>query len=129
LNAFEFGDATAPDSTPATPISADGDSATTARERSNSVATPHNTPYLSTLPYLGWCELMIDLATFRMVVLADELLEGFFDKALAASFQLERSEVEDFHQANQKSGGVLGGLMNLVVNDSYVNAPNQVELG
>lgn len=55
-----------------------------------------------------------------MVVLADELLEGFFDKALAASFQLERSEVEDYHQANQKSSGVLGGLMNLVVNDSYV---------
>jgi len=55
-----------------------------------------------------------------MVVLADELLEGFFDKALAASFQLERSEVEDYHQANQKSAGVLGGLMNLVVNDSCV---------
>jgi hypothetical protein len=64
--------------------------------------------------------LTIDLATFRMVVLADELLEGFFDKALAASFQLERSEVEDYHQANQKSAGVLGGLMNLVVNDSWV---------
>lgn len=53
-----------------------------------------------------------------MVVLADELLEGFFDKALAASFQLRRSEVEDFHQANQKSEGLLGGLMNLVVTDS-----------
>jgi len=65
-------------------------------------------------------ELTVDLATFRMVVLADELLEGFFDKALAASFQLERSEVEDYHQANQKSAGVLGGLMNLVVNDSWV---------
>jgi len=58
-----------------------------------------------------------------MVVLADELLEGFFDKALAASFQLERSEVEDYHQANQKSAGVLGGLMNLVVNDSWVHLP------
>jgi hypothetical protein len=56
-----------------------------------------------------------------MVVLADELLEGFFDKALAASFQLERSEVEDYHQTNQKSEGLLGGLMNLVVNDSYVS--------
>jgi hypothetical protein len=57
-----------------------------------------------------------------MVVLADELLEGFFDKALAASFQLERSEVEDYHQTNQKSEGLLGGLMNLVVNDSYVSS-------
>lgn len=55
-----------------------------------------------------------------MVVLADELLEAFFDKALAASFQLERTEAEDFHQTNQKSEGLLGGLMNLVVNDSSV---------
>lgn len=50
LNAYEFGDATAPDSghsSPAEPIFADGDSATQARIRSNSVATPHNTPYLS----------------------------------------------------------------------------------
>lgn len=53
-------------------------------------------------------------------MLADELLEGFFDKALAASFQLVRTEAEDFHQANQKPEGLLGGLMNLVVNDSYV---------
>jgi hypothetical protein len=54
LNAYEFGDATAPDSghsSPAAPISADGDSATQARERSNSVATPHNTPYLSRFSY------------------------------------------------------------------------------
>lgn len=50
-----------------------------------------------------------------MVVLADELLEHFFDKDLAASFQLLRSEVEDYHQTQQKAEGLLGGLMNLVV--------------
>ncbi len=57
----------------------------------------------------------LDLATFRMVVLADELLEGFFGHDLAASFQLEKTEDEDYHQAHQKSDGLLGGLMNLVV--------------
>jgi hypothetical protein len=50
-----------------------------------------------------------------MVVLADELLEGFFGSDLAASFQLEKTEDEDYHQAHQKPEGLLGGLMNLVV--------------
>jgi len=58
-----------------------------------------------------------DLATFRMVVLADELLEGFFGSDLAASFQLEKREDEDYHQAHQKSEGLLGGIMNMVVTD------------
>lgn len=77
-------------------------------------------PYLSkwTCPTQLWDPAAdgADLATFRMVVLADELLEHFFDKDLAASFQLVRSEVEDYHQTQQKgSEGLLGGLMNLVV--------------
>jgi len=50
-----------------------------------------------------------------MVILADELLEGFFGHDLAASFRLEKIQDEDFHQANQKPEGLLGGLMNLVV--------------
>lgn len=61
--------------------------------------------------------MMLDLATFRMVVLADELLENFFGTDLAASFQLTRVGEEDYHQAQAKSEGLLGGLMNLVVND------------
>lgn len=60
-------------------------------------------------------EKLLDLATFRMVVLADELLEGFFGHDLASSFQLEKTDDEDYHQAHQKSDGLLGGLMNLVV--------------
>ena len=59
----------------------------------------------------------IDLATFRMVVLADELLENFFDNDLSASFQLDRSVDEDYHQTQAKTEGILGGLMNLVVTD------------
>jgi hypothetical protein len=50
-----------------------------------------------------------------MVVLADELLEGFFDSDLASSFQLDDTEVEDYHKAHQKPDTILGGLMNLVV--------------
>lgn len=50
-----------------------------------------------------------------MVVLADELLEGFFGHDLAASFQLQKMEDEDYHQMHQKSEGLLGGIMNLVV--------------
>jgi len=50
-----------------------------------------------------------------MVILADELLEGFFGNDLAASFCLEKTESEDYHQAHQKPEGILGGLMNLVV--------------
>ena len=55
-----------------------------------------------------------------MVVLADELLEGFFGHDLAASFQLEKTDDEDYHQAHQKSEGLLGGLVNLVVTNEYV---------
>ena len=64
----------------------------------------------------------VDLATFRMVVLADELLEGFFGHDLAASFQLDKTDEEDYHQAHQKSEGLLGGFMNLVVTNESVCA-------
>lgn len=108
LNAYEFGDATAPEgSVPALaddPPNGENETATENRERSNSTAGPHNLPYLS-------------LATFRMVVLADELLESFFETDLAHSFQLEDTEEEDYHKTHAKPDGLLGGLVNLVVND------------
>jgi hypothetical protein len=56
-----------------------------------------------------------------MVVLADELLESFFGNDLAASFQLEDSEEVDYHKTHAKPDGLLGGLVNLVVNDEYVS--------
>lgn len=52
-----------------------------------------------------------------MVVLADELLENFFGNDLSASFQLERTADEDYHQTQAKTEGILGGFMNLVVTD------------
>lgn len=106
LNAYEFGDATAPEtSLPQADASGDGEqSASESRERSNSQLGPHNLPYLS-------------LATFRMVVLADELLESFFGHDLTASFQLEDAEEQDYHKTHAKPDGLIGGLVNLVVND------------
>ena len=57
-----------------------------------------------------------------MVILADELLEGFFGHDLAASFQLEKVEDEDYHQSHQKPEGLLGGLMNLVVTNESADS-------
>lgn len=117
LNAYDFGDATAPATSLPTepPPNGDDQTASQTRERSDSVAGPHNQPYLS--KSLVFSPLMTDLATFRMVVLADELLEHFFDKDLALSFRLEKTEDEDYHKTHSKPDGILGGLMNLVVNN------------
>lgn len=121
LNAYEFGDATAPESSlpsPAesAPINGEAVTASQSRERSNSSAGPHNLPYLN-------------LATFRMVVLADELLENFFGRDLPASFQLESAGEEDYHQAHQKPEGLLGGFMSLVVTNENKNRLNRLADG
>lgn len=108
LNAYEFGDATAPESSlpppQDEPVNGEDQTASQSRERSDSAAGPHNLPYLS-------------LATFRMVVLADELLEQFFEHSLTGSFQLEDAEEEDYHKTHAKPDGLLGGLVNLVYTD------------
>ncbi|KAJ9120087.1 hypothetical protein QFC22_002985 [Naganishia vaughanmartiniae] len=108
LNAFDFGDATAPEESlqpqeiPLEEIvPLDEKSATETRRRAETVSSPHNAPYLN-------------LATFRMVILADELLEGFFSTDLAASFQLEPSQGE-YHVNHAKQETLVGGLMNLVL--------------
>jgi TBC1 domain family member 8/9 len=51
---------------------------------------------------------------FRMVVLADELLESFFETDLASSFQFD--PLPDT-QAQQGKGGFLGGLLSTFVTD------------
>jgi predicted transport protein len=107
LNAYEFGDATAPESSlppVQDELNGEAQTATQSRERSDSAAGPHNLPYLS-------------LPTFRMVVLADELLEQFFEHSLTDSFQLEDTEEEDYHKTHAKPDGLLGGLVNLVYTD------------
>lgn len=51
---------------------------------------------------------------FRMVVLADELLESFFETDLACSFQFERLPDVQVQQGNR---GFLGGLLSTFVTD------------
>lgn len=58
LNAFEFGDATAPEGSVTSPqdretLNGDKETASSARERSDSTAGPHNLPYLSELTHCG----------------------------------------------------------------------------
>ncbi|KAH7920520.1 TBC-domain-containing protein [Leucogyrophana mollusca] len=81
-NAFEYGDTLLPQ--------------TTDKETGESAPEPiePNQPYLN-------------LATFRMVVLADELLESFFETDLSASFRLE--PVPDL-ELPPSSSGFLGDL-------------------
>jgi len=89
-NAFEYGDALLP-----RPEGAEEDDS----------APPQiepNQPYLS-------------LATFRMVVLADEILESFFETDLSASFRLEPVPLMELPPANN---GFLGGLWSNIASDN-----------
>ncbi|EJD43712.1 TBC-domain-containing protein [Auricularia subglabra TFB-10046 SS5] len=87
-NAFEYGDALQQDS-----------------------EQTANTDGARTRPYLN-------LATFRMVVLADELLEQFFEMDLRESFRLEPVEIEDVSHHGQPSGFLgLGGLLSTIVTE------------
>ena len=90
-NAFEYGDALLP-----RPEGADEDAPTPPVET--------NQPYLS-------------LATFRMVVLADEVLESFFETDLSASFRLEPVPLMELPPS---SSGFLGGLWSNIATDNNV---------
>lgn len=59
---------------------------------------------------------MLNLAagSFRMVVLADEILESFFGSDLSASFRLETLIELPVPQSNS---GFLGGLISSIVTD------------
>ncbi|KAJ9103840.1 hypothetical protein QFC21_002302 [Naganishia friedmannii] len=122
LNAFDFGDATAPEESlqpqeipleETVPL--DEKTATETRRRAESVSSPHNAPYLN-------------LATFRMVILADELLEDFFSTDLAASFQLEPSQGE-YHVNHAKQETLVGGLMNMVMTNENKSRFNRLADG
>jgi len=56
----------------------------------------------------------LNLPTFRMVVLADELLESFFDSDLSASFRLD---TEPAAAIPQTPAGLLGGLMSTLMTE------------
>ncbi|KAI0358249.1 TBC-domain-containing protein [Trametes cingulata] len=87
-NAFEYGDALLP-----RPEGADPESEPPAIE--------HNQPYMN-------------LATFRMVVLADEILESFFETDFSATFRLEPVPIQDIPNSNS---GLLGGLWHNIASD------------
>jgi hypothetical protein len=81
---------------------------TTSRPRSASINDNPRSPYLS-------------LATFRMVVLADELLESFFDTDLTESWKLEMQVVE-----TPLRTGFLGGIINALVTDENKERLNRL---
>lgn len=91
-NAFEYGDALLP-----RPEGADEEDDTPPHVESNQ-------PYLS-------------LGTFRMVILADEVLESFFETDFSASFRLEPVPLMELPPANS---GILGGLWSNIATDSNV---------
>ncbi|KAH8832891.1 rab-GTPase-TBC domain-containing protein [Flagelloscypha sp. PMI_526] len=92
-NAFEYGDALLPDP-PEKSVNADGEPQTP--------SVPPNQPYLN-------------LATFRMVVLADEVLESFFESDLSASFRLEPMPGMELPVS---SSGFLGDIWSQIATDS-----------
>lgn len=63
-----------------------------------------------------------------MVILADELLEGFFNTDLAASFQLEPSQGE-YHVTHAKQDSLVGGLMNMVLTNENKTRFNRLADG
>jgi hypothetical protein len=77
---------------------------------------PSNQPYLNIATYVSGVSLLFgvnpDRDSFRMVVLADPLLESFFDTDLPQSFRL--LHVEDPLAPKQVQGGLLenvGGFL------------------
>lgn len=92
-NAFEYGDALLPQPEPKV------------AEEDTPTSPP---PIESNQPYLN-------LATFRMVVLADEVLESFFETDLSASFRLvPLPEME----LPISSGGFLGDIWSSIATDT-----------
>ncbi|KAI0761790.1 TBC-domain-containing protein [Trametes elegans] len=87
-NAFEYGDALLP-----RPEGTDPESEPPAIES--------NQPYMN-------------LATFRMVVLADEILESFFETDFSQTFRLEPVPIQDVPNSNS---GILGGLWQNITSD------------
>lgn len=123
-NAFEFADGEVPDSQvhadtteSSAPVSDnlidadDRDKPLTSSRRSTITEQPTTRPFLS-------------LATFRMVVLADELLESFFSEDLTASWHLEPL-TEDPPQA--RASGATGRFTNFV--SSLISDETQDLLG
>ncbi|KAG6906926.1 hypothetical protein DXG01_011352 [Tephrocybe rancida] len=96
-NAFEYGDALLPPVEDQTEETNEGDG-----EPTTPRVIESNQPYLN-------------LATFRMVVLADEILESFFETDLSNSFRLE---VVPDAEVPVSTSGLLGDLWSTIATDS-----------
>ncbi|KAF8889264.1 rab-GTPase-TBC domain-containing protein [Infundibulicybe gibba] len=66
-------------------------------------------------PTIGSNEPYLNLATFRMVVLADEVLESFFETDLSASFKLEPLPEMELPVSNS---GLLGDIWSTIATDT-----------
>ncbi|KAE9405257.1 TBC-domain-containing protein [Gymnopus androsaceus JB14] len=94
-NAFEYGDALLADSEESKETVQDD-------EPRSPLPIPSNQPYLN-------------LATFRMVVLADEILESFFETDLSASFRLDPVAELELPASNS---GLLGDFWSTIATDT-----------
>jgi TBC1 domain family member 8/9 len=68
-------------------------------------------------PQIGSNQPYLSLATFRMVLLADEVLESFFETDLSASFRLELVPLMELPPSNN---GFLGGIWSNIATDTNV---------
>ncbi|GAA5937064.1 hypothetical protein JCM1841_002790 [Sporobolomyces salmonicolor] len=107
-NLFEYAESTKPDfpgEVPPSSSPAGSPDPSNPRPRGNSFASenPHR-PYLS-------------LPTFRMCILADALLEDFFESDLTASWRLEILVPEEKPKPKTLAGGWWGGLVSSVMTD------------
>lgn len=98
-NLFEFAESTKPDPN-ALPCSANAAPPAAA----SAEVDDQDRPFLS-------------LATFRMCILADALLEDFFDSDLTASWRLEVLVPEEKPKPQTIAGGWWSGIVNAVVTD------------
>lgn len=97
-NLFEFGETTKPELPPA------ADSSPSSSDPSADSATDSTRPFLS-------------LATFRMCILADALLEDFFESDLTATWRLEVLVPEEKPKPQTVAGGWWRGVVSAVVTD------------
>lgn len=111
-NAFEYGDALLPE--------------TASKESPDSDGTPpqveSNQPYLNLatwVPFRTWKADKLTpsfLPRFRMVVLADEVLESFFDQDFSGTFKLEPTPLEEL--PTSASGFLSGMWSSIATNDN-----------
>ncbi|ORY75652.1 rab-GTPase-TBC domain-domain-containing protein [Leucosporidium creatinivorum] len=117
-NLFEYAESTKPEENPPrSPSLGRSPDPSTGRPRANSIVSdnPHR-------PYLA-------LATFRMCILADPLLEDFFESDLTNSWRLEVLIAEEKPKqpgAGGAVGGWWGGIVNAVMTDENKERLNRL---